>query len=98
MVDHRGVHEGHARVRIVLSLHRLVCLEKKVCFSSREEYGLTFKYERLLGRCRQCARLDHVGALCPDAASASDSSAAGPSSSAVNGLLVPPIVFRSNIP
>lgn len=98
MVDHCGVRESHARVQIVLSLHQPVRLEEKVCFSPKEEYGLTFKYERLLGCCSQCACIDHVGASYPEAASSTKSSATGPSSAVVNGPSVPPIVFSANIP
>lgn len=96
MVDHRGVRAGQARVHIVLCLHRPVRLEKKVHFSSTKKYELTFKYERLLGRCHQCARLDHVGVVCPEAASDTVPNAVGLSME--NGPSAPPIVFQANLP
>jgi hypothetical protein len=97
MVDQHGVWVGHARVHIVLSLHWSVCLEKKVRFFFTEEYELTFKYERFLGCCRQCARLDHVGVVCPEAASTTVPNAAGFSCSMENGSSAPPIIFQANL-
>lgn len=97
-VDQRGVREGLARVRVALPLHKPIRLEKKVLFSSTEEYGLTFKYDHLLGQCKLCARLDHMGAPCLDIVPSGIPGSAGPSSSLVSGVTTPSLMFRANIP
>jgi hypothetical protein len=98
VVDQRAVRDGLARVRIELLLHKPVRLEKKVRFSPSEEYNLTFKYDRLLGRCRVCARLDHVGAPCPEVASLNIPTATDSLISVGTGAAAPTMVFRANIP
>lgn len=94
MVDQCGVREELAKVRVALPLHKHVFLEKKVTFSPMEEYGLTFKYGRLL----VCAQLNHVEAPCPDIVPSGVPSSAVSLSSLVSGVTTPSLVFHANIP
>lgn len=51
-----------------------------------------------MGQCCVCARLDHIGAPCPEAASQVITNASGSLVSMGNGAAAPTIVFRANIP
>ena len=57
--------QGIAKVRVALPLHGVVRLARRVRVSPSAVLALTFKYERLMGRCRSCSRIDHCGDRCP---------------------------------
>ncbi|KAL6209361.1 hypothetical protein ACLB2K_020303 [Fragaria x ananassa] len=87
-VDGQGVRLGNPRVRVSLPLNELVWLSRWVRVSPVDVLELFFRYERLLGRCRDCAMINHGGLRCS-------------SMVVVEAVLVPPsksgpeMVFRS---
>ncbi|XP_024161644.1 uncharacterized protein LOC112168940 [Rosa chinensis] len=64
-VDRPALRRGDARVKLVLSIHDLVRLNRTVRVSPSDVLTLRFRYKRLLGRCHSCAMLNHGGQRCP---------------------------------
>ncbi|KAL6199257.1 hypothetical protein ACLB2K_029043 [Fragaria x ananassa] len=65
-VDERGINNELVRVRLTLPLHDLVRLERTIRVSPEDLITVKFRYERLLGRCRDCTMINHGGGLpCP---------------------------------
>ncbi|KAL6196425.1 hypothetical protein ACLB2K_032040 [Fragaria x ananassa] len=94
-VDERGINNGLVRVRLTLPLHDLVRLETRIRVSPEDLITVKFRYERLLGRCRDCIMINHGGGLpCP--------SVQEPPSPVVSPMIqsaAPPMmVFRGNTP
>ncbi|KAL6202271.1 hypothetical protein ACLB2K_025979 [Fragaria x ananassa] len=64
-VDLAALRCGEARVLLSLPLHNPVRLKQRLWVSLLDVITVTYKYERLLGSCRVCMRIDHGGLPCP---------------------------------
>ncbi|KAL6176684.1 hypothetical protein ACLB2K_053317 [Fragaria x ananassa] len=91
-VDERGINNGLVRVRLTLRLHDPVHLERRIRVSPEDVITVKFWYELLLGRCRDCAMINHGGLPC-----ASLQEPPSPVASPAIQLTAPPMmVFRGN--
>ncbi|KAL6198880.1 hypothetical protein ACLB2K_028668 [Fragaria x ananassa] len=64
-VDEHRIINGLVRVRLTLPLHDPVRLERRIRVSPEDVIMVKFRYERLLGRCKDYAMINHGGLPCP---------------------------------
>ncbi|KAM5587203.1 hypothetical protein ABKV19_005910 [Rosa sericea] len=95
-VDRVALRHGEARVRLTLPIDDPVRLDRRVRVSPVDVLTLRFRYERLLGRCRLCALLNHGGQRCPREDEVEVDTVAEEGSSQALGPPLPAIVFRAN--
>ncbi|KAM5562530.1 hypothetical protein ABKV19_017646 [Rosa sericea] len=95
-VDRLALRRGEARVRLILSINDPVRLDRRVRVSPTDVLTLRFRYERLLGRCRLCALLNHGGQRCPREDESETDTVVEEGSQQVSGLALPALVFRAN--
>ncbi|KAL6225618.1 hypothetical protein ACLB2K_004467 [Fragaria x ananassa] len=65
IVDQNNINQGIVRVRLTLSLDEPVKMQPWIRFFPIDVLEIDFRYERLVGRCRDCFMLNHGGLLCP---------------------------------
>ncbi|KAL6144890.1 hypothetical protein ACLB2K_055580 [Fragaria x ananassa] len=91
-VDHGGFQRGLARVRVTLPLNQPVRLDRRIRVSPMDVLQVTYKYERLIGRCRTCSMLNHDEETCP----LESEEVVPPTSAPSRATGLPPMVFRGN--
>ncbi|PRQ29903.1 hypothetical protein RchiOBHm_Chr5g0018871 [Rosa chinensis] len=96
-VDRPALRRGDARVRLVLSIHDPVHLDRRVRVSPSDVLTLRFRYERLLGRCHSCAMLNHGGQRCLRVDELAADAGAEQGSQTAGGPIIPALVFRANV-
>ncbi|KAL6197003.1 hypothetical protein ACLB2K_032616 [Fragaria x ananassa] len=93
-VDECKINNELVRVCLTLPLHDPVRLERRIRVSPEDVIMVKFRYERLLGRSKDCAMINHGGFPCP-----SLQKPPSPMVSQVIQLAAPPMmVFRGNTP
>ncbi|XP_062007499.1 uncharacterized protein LOC133724697 [Rosa rugosa] len=95
-VDRVALSRGEARVRLTLPINDPVRLDRRVRVSLVDVLTLRFWYERLLGRCRLCALLNHGGQRCPREDEVEADTVVEESSPQAPGPALPALVFRAN--
>ncbi|KAL6127653.1 hypothetical protein ACLB2K_071016 [Fragaria x ananassa] len=93
-VDQAGLRRGSTRVRVTLPLNSLVRKDRRLRVSPEDMIRVQYRYERLVGLCRDCMMLNHGGIPCPNAQDAKEGTRdpLGPAAASA----APPIVFRAN--
>ena len=90
-IDHTALGRDDARLRVTLPLTAPVKSSRRLRVSSSDVITVEYQYERLVGWCRTCNRLDHGGQRCPSEVNPEpDNLNPNPPSS------VPMMIFRAN--
>ncbi|KAL6219110.1 hypothetical protein ACLB2K_012316 [Fragaria x ananassa] len=93
-VDQVGLRRGSTLMRVMLPLNSPVRMDRRLRLSPEDVIKVQYRYERLVGLCKDCLILNHGGFPCPNAQETEEGTGA------LVGLVVapaaPPIVFRAN--